>query len=231
MKLKFKKVIISILCVICLICLFGCHNQKLYDMALNCIAEVRELMFCGSNNNIKATLISGFREEDYVVNGYCTDPMEFGVLTFEVLADVSFLENVNYVLTIGSVRFDGKLEHNPYNDTYVCDIQKKITPGQNIFAKIIAGDFVENVELFSVTNNWVLDYNDALKTACIELDDELKEFVKDEQFCGECYIKILNDDELNNSYYWFVNFVSRFGKNYAVVVDPITAEILAKKTV
>ena len=230
MKLKFKKVVISILCVICLICLFGCHNQKLFDMALNNVAEVRELMFCGSNKNIKATLISGFREEDYVVNGYCADPMEFGVLTFEVLADVSFLENVNYVLTIGSVRFDGKLEHNPYNDTYVCDIQKRITPGQNIFAKIIAGDFVENVELFTVTNNWVLDYKAALKTACIELDDELNEFVKDEQFCGECYIKILNDDELDGTYYWFVNFVSRFGKNYAVVVDPITAEILAKKT-
>lgn len=229
--MKIKKTIISILCVLCLVCLYGCQKQKIYDMAITNIAEVRELMLGGENENVKATLISGFREIDYVVNGYCTEPIEFGVLTFNVLADIVIPENVSYVLTIGSVRYDGKLEHNPYNDTYVCDIQKKIEQGEIVFAKIIAGEFVENVELTTVTHNWVLNYKDALRTACSELSKELEEFVKDEQFCGECYIKILNDDELNNLYYWYVNFVSRFGKNYSVIIDPITAEILAKKTV
>lgn len=231
MSLKVKKFFVSIICVLCLCVMYGCQNKNIFNMALNNIAEVRELMFVGETNNINVSLISGHREQDYVVNGYSTDLIEFGVLTFQILSNNIMPQTVNYVLTIGTTRYDGVLEHNPYNDTYVCDIQKAVKTGQTIYAKIIAGEFVESVELFLVTTNWVLDYKDALKTACSELNNELKSFVVNEQFCGECYIKILNDNELTNTYYWYVNFVSRDGKNYAVIVDPITAEILAKKTI
>lgn len=230
MKLKLKRALI-ILCLSLLMCISGCNTNRIYNMAIRNIAEVRVDLWENKTDNMSTTFISGYREEDYVVNGYCTDMIEFGVLTFDVNPSIVLPDVVNYVLTIDSTRYDGVLEHNPYNDTYVCDITKCVNASSVVVAKIIAGDFVETVELHPQTTNWVLDYKEALKVACGELEEYLEKFVENEQFCGECYIKILNDDEVNSTYYWYINFVSRDGKNYAVVIDPNSSEIMAKKTI
>ena len=106
------------------ICLTGCNSLKVYDYAKNNIAEYRQNLYVGENENIFVSLTSGCREKDYVVNGFCTEPIEFAVLTFNLKQDVSVPETVNYVLTVGTARYDGLLEKNPYKGSYVCDIKK-----------------------------------------------------------------------------------------------------------
>ena len=227
-----KFVFLFSVCLITIMLFPGCTNLKVYELAKNNIAEQRENLFVGENENIKATLISGKREKEYVINGYCTEPCEFGVLTFTIKNEQNLSDNVNYVLTIGTTRFDGILEKNPYDGTYVCDIKKTVLNEEMISAKIIAGEFVESVELKSVILNWNVNHDDALKLACKELNKELETFIENDVFNGECYIKILNDSDIGDtSYFWYVNFVSRNGKNYAVIINPISNEIMAKKTI
>lgn len=214
------------------ICLTGCNSLKVYDYAKNNIAEYRQNLYVGENENISVSLTSGCREKDYVVNGFCTEPIEFAVLTFNLKQDVSVPETVNYVLTVGTARYDGLLEKNPYNGSYVCDIKKIIESQEVITAKIIAGDFVDYVELKTVTEKWNVNYDNALRLACVELKNELSEFIENNEFYAECYIKIINDETISeNNYFWYVNFVSKTGKTFAVVIDPVSNEIMAKKVV
>lgn len=224
-----KKFFIVLICCSLLLC--GCNSSKAYDFAVNNLAEVRYNLYATSTEDISVTLMSGKREKDYVVNGYCTDPIEFGVITFNVLADVVLPDVVNFVLTVGTTRYDGMLEKNPFDGSYVYDVKKIIDSGDVITAKIIAGDFVKDAELISVTKNFNVNWQNALKLACSELKNELNDFVEDGVFKGECYVKIINDDEVDDNFYWYVNFVNRSGKNYAVVIDPISHEIMAKKSV
>lgn len=208
----------------------GCSNNNLFNLAKNNIAEARYNLYVGETENLKVMLTSGIRESDYVINGYCSDPCDFGVLTFNFKTQITLPETVNYVLTVGTVRFDGVLEQNPYDGSYVCDVKTIVNSSDVVSAKIIAGEFVESVELTCVNQNWNVDYIKALNLACDELNQKISTFIENDQFLGECYIKILNDDELGaNCYYWYVNFVSRKGENYACIIDPISNEIMAKK--
>lgn len=207
-------------------------STKLYDYAKNNLAEVRQNLYVGESENLQVSLISGKREKDYVVNGFCTEPTEFGVLTFMFKTDVALPETVNYVLTVGTTRYDGVLEQNPYDGSFVCDVKKIIESSEVISAKIIAGEFVESVEVKSVTSNWNVNADNALKLACSELKQELNTFIENDEFYAECYIKIINDPDVDkDNYFWYVNFVGRNNKTYAVVINPISNEIMAKKTI
>lgn len=226
-----KKISGVLLLIICSVFVFtACASKKAYVLAKENIAEARHNMYLGEGENVRVTLMSGLREKDYVINGYCTDNIEFGVLTFELKTDITLPEVVNFVLNVGTLRNEGVLERNPYDGTLVCDVKKIIDSDEVITAKIIAGELVEGVELKSVTKNWNVSYLNALNLACSELNKELKGFIENGNFLGECYIKIVSDREVDENYfYWFVNFVSRNGKSYAVVIDPISNEVLAKK--
>lgn len=225
---KFSFILLCFLSVV----FVGCNNLKVYDYVKNNIAEYRQNLYVGENEKIAVSLTSGCREKDYVVNGLCTNPIEFAVLTFNLKQKQTMPETVNYVLTVGTSRYDGLLEKNPYNGSYVCDIKKIIESSDVITAKIIAGDFVEYVELKSVTDNWNVNYDNALRLACVELKNELLTLIENNEFYGECYIKIINDEVVSeNHYFWYVNFVSRSGKTFAVVIDPISNEIMTKKVV
>ena len=223
-----KKLYLSLLSTVCVFILCGCGYSRIYDMAHSNVAECRQVMYVGKTNNLSVNLISGTREQNYVVNGYCTDSISFGVLTFKILTDIN-IDTANYVLTIGTTRYDGILERNPYDNTYMCDVKTLINTNDVITAKIIAGEFVESVELNNITADWNVNSDNALKLAVSELTKELKTFIENDEFKAECYIKIVNDDEVNEMYYWYVSFVGRNGKTYAVIIDPISNEILAKK--
>lgn len=228
-----KKYKIGILCALIIagsILLSGCFSNKYYNLSVNKLAENRHNLYYGENESVETTLITGTRESDYVINGYCTQSIEFGVVTFKLLASVEFAGNPLYSLTVGTTRYDGALEQNPFDGTYVADVKTLINSTEKIIAKLMMGDFVQEIELVSVTSNWQINYDQALEIACKELKSDLEGFMDNGEFAGEVYVKIINDDDVDNKvYYWYVNFVNRSGKNVAVIIDPNTKEILAKK--
>lgn len=224
-----KKISLILLCGVLLLC--GCTNLKIYDKAINNLAEVRYNLYSGKTDDISVTLMSGKREKDYVINGYCTDSVDFGVITFKVKSDIIMPDEVNFVLTVGTTRHDGVLEKNPFDGSYVYDLKTIIDSEEVITAKIIAGEFVDSVELTSVTNNFNVNWDNALKIACKELNDSLNSFIENDEFKGECYIKLICDEDIMGTYYWYVNFVSRNGKSYSVIIDPISNEIMGKKNI
>lgn len=234
MKKKNILIMFVLMAMVCVFTLSGCGSKKLVQIVQSNLAEVRYNLMLGSNSNITSSLMSGKREKDYVVNGIATESVDFGVLTFKVLnEDVVFTDDVKYVLTVGTNRTDGILEKNPFDGSYVADIGKIIADTSEVIkAKILCGTFNEEVELISVTKDWKVQHDNALKLACTELKRELESFFENDMFMGEAYVKIINDELGDkNNYYWYVSFVNRNGKNFAVIIDPKTNEILAKKNI
>jgi len=206
----------------------GCSNKYETYLCEN-ISEVREFMLEGKSDNISVNFIGGKRETDYVINGYSTDLIDFGVLTF-VLDDVDNYDVslANYVLIVGSVRYDGELQQNPFDGTLVVDIGKIIDYNQNVYAKLIIGDYSKEVKLQLVNKDFKINHNDVIKLVVSEYKTELSKIIEDGNFLGEVYIKIINDaDENVGDYYWYINIVSRDKGNLSMLISPYTKEILA----
>lgn len=228
---KYLMILSFFACIVvfCGLALAGCNN-KYYALTKENIAEERHNLFVGESENISATFMCGYREEDYVINGYNTTLIPFGVVTVEVKSEnITKNDSASYSLLIGTNRYDGIMEQNPFDGTYVADIKQLITISDDLTLDFTLGSFSQKINLKNISDSWQVTYDQALKIAC----DELKPFIKsmtDNTFLGETYIKIIYDNKIQeNSYFWYVNFVGRKGESHSIIIHPVTGEILAKK--
>lgn len=218
------------LAVILSIGLFCACESPLYSKAKENIAEIRNNIYIGENDSVKGVFMSGEREKDYVINGYSTPLIEFGVITFTLLGEnITRAKTGSYNIVIDGTTYEGELELNPFDNTYVADLGMKFDTKEDITASIKVGSFESGITLSLRNGDWETSSLDALKLACKALKSELKDYDK-EEWESEVYIKIIHDEEISSDkYFWYINFVGRSGINHSVIIDPNTKEILAKK--
>ncbi len=207
----------------------GC-TDKYVSLTQESLAEVRQTLFVGETDNLSVTFMSGYREKDYIINGYNTELIPFGVLTVTLLNNnITQSDGATYALTIGTNRYEGVFEINPFDSTYVGDIKQLVTDTQDLTLRFVLGSLNEEINLHNISSTWKVNHTEALKIACKELKPQLKKLTQG-TFLGETYIKIICDNKIQeNGCYWLVNFVGRKGETHSVLINPITAEILAKK--
>ena len=207
---------------------FGCSTNTEKYLRQN-TAELREYLYEGSSDGVCASLIFGKREKNYIVNGYATELVEFGVLTFDVPKDIQIDETIaKYVVTVGTTRYSGDLQKNPFENTLVADIKKNISGVQSVTAKIIAGEFVKEIKLVCINENWKIKSADVYSLVAKAFKNDFAKMINNNSFAGELYIKIINDSDENTSdYYWYVCVIGRTGGRLSLIVSPKTGEILA----
>lgn len=211
-----------------LFALTSCTNKYENLLRYN-TAEVREFVFEGETADVKANLICGKREKEYKVNGYATELIEFGVLTFEVNNIDEYDETIaKYVLLVGTDRYDGDLQKNPFDSSLVVDIKKIIDKNLPVKAIITIGEFSREIELKYLCQDWKVTSDDVYSIVASKYKDEIMKLNDNNIFNGEIYIKILNDKDIyKGDYYWYVNLISRNGGSLSMIISPFTKEILA----
>ena len=117
-----KKLVIFCL-IISSLFLAGCNS--VYREVSKTVSEVRYSIYLGETDTIKATFMCGKREKDYVINGYNTPLIDFGIVTI-ALKKSATTDNAKIVLTVDTNRYEDTLEKNPFDDTLVADL--KIIP-------------------------------------------------------------------------------------------------------
>jgi len=216
---------IFLLIIFCLCCL-GCSKGLVQDLNNN-ISEVREFVVFGERENIMATLTCGYREDVYKIDGVSNNLIPFGVIT--VFVDGSYWnnKNVEYNLFVGTEKYSGFFEVNPFDESYVVDLKKIVDRNQNILLEVICGYDKTSIKLHNVDDNWKMKSRDCLNVVAKHYKNELKSFYKKGNFEGEVYIKILNNKPHLNQFYYYVSIIGRDGKSINMVMSPVTSEILA----
>jgi hypothetical protein len=220
MKLFF----LLIICISSLFC--GCSNKSYID---NNIAEVRKYLFEGKKDNIVATFICGQREEEYVANGYSTKLIDFGIITFSGMN----LEDYNstdysYFLSINDEKYSGFLQKNPFDNSLVGDIKKEEVSENDMYAVLKIGEFESAIMLKRYDLQWCIKVEDVKNIILDKFNKELKYLIKDKEFCGEIYIKFINDSDKNESdYYWYVSIIGRNGGKLNAIISNKTGEVLS----
>lgn len=225
-----KKIFIIslIFCFSCLIFVAGCTNN-LYLSVQEKLSEVRYNLFTGGNDEINVKFTSGFREDPYILDGISQSKKEFGIITVKFLKEISNkLTNPNFVITIESMDYDGEFELNPFDQTFVQDIETFVLDNTTISIKICYADFVFEGELKNISNSFSINHKDALNIFVKEFKKDIQTLLKNKKDF-EVYVKILSDPSLNiDKNYFYVCLLSNFGDSFSAIIDPYSGIILAK---
>ncbi|MGN0960934.1 MAG: hypothetical protein ACI4PF_01895 [Christensenellales bacterium] len=207
----------------------GC-TSSMEKLVKSNISEFREFVVYGKDNDISVSLMCGVRENEYKINGYATELIEFGVITVNLKEDLN-KDNAIYVLFVGTKKYEGDLTINPFDNTLVADIKKIVDKNANISIIIRFEEREIPLKLQNVDTDWAISSDDCIKILVKKYSDKLKTFVNNRVFEAEVYVKIMNDEkDLVQDFYFLASVYGRNGKSINIILSPLTGEILASNT-
>ena len=205
----------------------GC-SSRVERMIRNNIAEIRNFVVYGKNEKLSASLMCGLREQEYKMNGYATNLIEFGVITINLIDKNLSTDKANFILFVGTEKFEGDLVINPFDESLVADIKVIVNSNANISLKLCFDVHLESLKLKKIETDWIINTDDCVSILVDKYSDKLKKLIRNNQFDAEVYIKIMNDEnKLVSDFYFLISVVGRKGEYINIIVSPQTAEILA----
>lgn len=219
-----KLIIFAIICVVAILstsCKLDMQSEVLDNMS-----DIRYNLFEAKTEDFTATFMCGMRENPYEYDGVSNSKCEFGIITITYKVR-PLLEEIDFVLKVNNSDFVGVLEENPYDHTYMADIEKIIDSEAEIFLAI--DDLESDLQFTSISSSWAVQYADALTIALENVNDDLPQFFSSKQFLAECYLKIIFDLKSTTApYFWYFGIVGQGGATVALIIDTETGEILTK---
>ncbi|MBQ3213583.1 MAG: hypothetical protein IJB10_01030 [Clostridia bacterium] len=224
-KLKIiKKLILSfVLLMLAIFALSGCSKVKPQEISRSVLSEYRKNLFAAKTNFCSITFTSGQREENYIMDGTNTKLVDFGVLTVKFNNYISS-SLPKFELKINKDLYAGEFEHNPYDNSFVYDIQKQVNNTDIISVYLV--DFDQEILLQCFSNGWKINYKDAHNIFTQKYKTEIVSNTVNNLLNGEIYIKIVSEDKEFKNFYWYVLLVCQNGDMYASLIDVNTGEIL-----
>lgn len=221
---KFFKICTLAFCLIFVPCiLVACGGNSLEGAISSNISEYRQNFFYGSNSNYTASFTDGKREQDFVTNGTSTPLVGFGVLV--VRAKDTTSDNLDFELKINEEQITGTLSKNPFDNSYVIDVEREVSAGDKVLLKINSFD-QEYTQLDNLSSEWAVNHNKALNIFVEHNKENLSKYYVDNVFSGEVYIKIVADKLDEGNIYWYVLCVLTDGNVMGSLISVKTGEIL-----
>lgn len=226
--MKKNNLLLLSFALIILICCTGC-NTNFNNIINESLSEVRYNLFATSNDFINIRFTSGFREDPYIINGKSENKKEFGIITVKFLGEtLNKTGNPEFVITINDMDFDGEFELNPFDQTFVQDIETFVLDNYEIYIKITWQDFIFESELVNISNSFNCTHKQALNLFTNEYKKNIEKLIK-QNISFEIYVKILNDPSLDiDKDYFYVSLISTNGISLSIIIDPLNCKILAK---
>lgn len=214
-----KKNIFILLVLMIPFLLTGCNKETTLE---NNMSEITKIYFTAQTDKASANISVGEREEFYIIDGKHGKNLDFSLISlkFENLLPENQIE---VKVNINNVSTNVLLELNPANHYYMADLGYKLNENDNI--SLNYKDITLNFE--NVSQDFEVDYNQALKIAKEELGDNINNYYQNSQFKGEGYLRILaGQDEENQGLFWVLTIVGENGQKNDIVISVIDGKVI-----
>ena len=184
------------------------------------ISEYRKNLFVAVDTDLGASFVTGKREEPYAYDGVSNELVQFGVLTVK-FRQAFVGVNPSYTLYIDSFQYNGQLEFNPFDGTFVADIEKEFDDNVDVSLRLHAGGKDYDLELVCTSKDFEIDYKQAFSVAINAMQQDLQSYIKNGKLEGEIFIKFIGDNTMQlDTVYYFIYFVPKGnGEGMACMVD------------
>lgn len=211
-----KKLWIFAMILICGIVLVGCSSKKDFR---GCLSEVTKVYYQGVTGQVEGSISVGQREKPYKIDGKSQKLEDFSLFILDFNQQMED-ETIDVKLSVNGVESDFQLFLNPVNHYYMNDLGYSL--GQNDEVILTYQDIVVN--FYNVSDSFNIDWSEALDIA--EENLNLQSFYKDGDFKGECYLKILTEQNDNfQDLFWYFSAVSENGDVMDIVISTDAGEI------
>ncbi|MBE7075099.1 MAG: hypothetical protein E7376_03895 [Clostridiales bacterium] len=219
-----KKILCIILLSSLLFCISGCSNQ-IADLIKENMSDLRINYFVGENENMFANLSCGYREQTFAYDGISTQKVECGVLSVGFNTIYSY-SSISVILIVDNIEQEYVLQHSPYENVYMVDIEKILTEENIISLKL--KNSANELSLNNVSNSWNVQYDKALNIAGTTLQDELNLLYFNGKFNAEGYLKIVSKKDFEKTY-WYFSYIDRSGNSNSLLIDVQTGEVTKRE--
>ena len=229
MKKKILTIILStiIVIVVAIAIYFAYFRVDAISLAHKNISEQDKVCYYANNGNSQVKLISGTREEPYVLNGKSEDSKEFALIIF--CCDAQNVQNPTFVASIDDKSYNGILQNNPYDNTFVVDLEISVPENANINIKITINDETLNYEPTSMSKEWKISSEKALDIAIEHFSDIINQKASHKGLDAELYLRIISDaNNAFDKFFYHATLTLSQNEAYSIVIDVNTGEIIGK---
>lgn len=211
-----KKLWIFAMILICGIVLVGCSSKKDFR---GCLSEVTKVYYQGVAGQVEGSISIGQREEPYKIDGKSQKLEDFSLFILDFNQQMED-ETIDVKLSVNGVESDFQLFLNPVNHYYMNDLGYSLEQNDEVI--LTYQDIVVN--FYNVSDSFNIDWSEALDIA--EENLNLQSLYKDGDFKGECYLKILTEQNDNfQDLFWYFSAVSENGDVMDIVISTDAGEI------
>ncbi|MBQ8749501.1 MAG: hypothetical protein IJZ29_03425 [Clostridia bacterium] len=231
MKKKGKRILFFVLGII-LFCVLVVTLYEVFfkvepmKLAKTNVSEKGDCFFVdNTNDNVNLKVSSGTRENPYNLDGVHNEMKSFTLLIFKTT--INNISEPSFVATIDGTEYQGVLELNPCDGTYVSDLQILLNNNSNISVVIYVNDMEFTFNPTNLNSNWGLDFDEALDIGLNNMKDIIEKLIENGKFNGECYVKVISDPSgVLDIYYYYIGIVDISGNIYSTVLDTTDGKIL-----
>jgi len=218
---------VSIALLITALIFVGC-GAPAYERLADNISELRENIFEGANENFELSIISGLREEPFMLDGIAGTTREFTLATLIPLSEISGVVKVKAI--IDGTTFNGEFTKHPFAQTLSVEFATRAT-GSEIILTIFYNDYEQNISAKSVLTENMIGYQKALEIAENKLRNSLEVFREGSVLRCEIFIRLIpNQIDNVGGFHWYVAFIGSEQQIFAALIDPITMQVVATRT-
>lgn len=182
------------------------------------VSERRSGYYTASGIAGAVSAASGVRETPYAIDGTAAALKPYTLITYtpeKFDADAVY----TYTATTSSGSYGGALVAHPFAASFSAEFDSETTDGE-FKVCITAGGNTEEFTLISLVTADMFGYDKAIEAAKKELDPP-------EPY--EIRVRVIKNP-LGDGLCWHVSYYSADGTVSGVLLDPVTAKIIAKKT-
>jgi len=232
MKKTFKKLFYIILTPLLLIALMlplaACNAcTPSIDRLGHLVSEFRENIFLGQSESFSVTIISGKREDPFLMDGIASATRDFTLITITPKGETSTGAHT-FNTVINGTQFKGEFVPHPFASTFSADLNIRANQREITLTIVNGNSHEESLVARSVITDNMIDGIKALEIAEGKLRYSLKIFEQNGNMNAEIYIRLL-ENPIDNSggFYWYVAFVGTCGTIFAALIDSVSMQIIA----
>jgi len=188
------------------------------------ISELRDNVFTAESVNYSVQIITGKREEPFVMDGHAGAVREFTVITLNPKAGEG---KYSYRVTINGSEFAGKFLPHPFAKTYSADIEARSFDSEILLSITVNGNS-ETLTAKSVKTDNMIPAAKAVEIAEKRLKHRIDDFWANGTLNAEIYVRLIsNPIDNSGGYYWYVAFIGAGQTIYAVLIEPVSMQVAA----
>lgn len=228
MKKTLKTILLCCIALIAVMTLGGCGGKGKYD---DSISEMRDQFLKGENQRFTVTLIGGYRETPFEIDGVSGEKGEYSLISVTPKSATAY-SAIKVILLDeeGKQEAEGEALKHPYKECFYFEIMSRVPDKQTV--RLVYGDSQADIELTSVRGEGEIDGAAALDIALKALSDSLAPYRPKDKFSGEIYVRYIeNPLKSDGKYYWYVAFVpaAQLDTSVAALLDASTGAVMATR--